>query len=175
MIRTILNGRTVRCNNLKVNEREDKTTKSITFTIATDRKFQRTTVDENGETKKTKQSDFLLCVAYGKTAETIEKYCNIYDEFGRFISRPLYVEGTLETFTLDKPVEVSDIITVNGVRTRVTLTTTIKQYGCKLVVDNINFLSANPTNIASSSSTAIVEEVTEEENDEEFDETNVPY
>lgn len=157
MLRVILNGRTVSCGNLKKVGNTD--TEVITFQVASDRSYTRTVVDEEGNESKVRDSDFMYCVAYGSKAKIVNEFCNLYNEEGRFISRPVYIEGRLETFSQDKEVTMSEIVQIAGKKTRVTLTKTVKQYGTKLIIDTINFLSANPVNIAKPTGETLVKSV----------------
>ena len=91
-------GRTSKVQELKVTKNDDGSeSKSITFTIASNRNYSvNKTV--NGQIVSERPTDFLFCMAYGKTAEIISEYCNVHGEDGKLISRHLQVNGELRTY-----------------------------------------------------------------------------
>lgn len=67
MNRVILSGRLTRDADIRYSQGEN-TTAVARFTLAVDRRFKK----EGDE----QTADFISCVAFGKTAEVVEKYCH---------------------------------------------------------------------------------------------------
>lgn len=66
MNKVILSGRLTRDAEIRYSQNENSTAVAR-FTLAVDRRFKR-----EGEEQT---ADFISCVAFGKTAEVVEKYC----------------------------------------------------------------------------------------------------
>ena len=67
MNKVILSGRLTRDADIRYSQGENSTAVAR-FTLAVDRRFKR----EGDE----QTADFISCVAFGKTAEVVEKYCH---------------------------------------------------------------------------------------------------
>lgn len=66
MNKVILMGRLTRDPDIRYSQNGSNTTAIARFTLAVDRRFK-----QNGEEQST---DFISCIAFGKTAEFLEKY-----------------------------------------------------------------------------------------------------
>jgi len=68
MNNVVLMGRLTRDPDVRYSTQGEQQTAIARFTLAVDRRFKRDGSDQN--------ADFISCVAFGKTAEFIEKYVN---------------------------------------------------------------------------------------------------
>lgn len=108
--------RTVRITSFKEGNEANNTRSQIYFTVASDRPYKNTT----GE----KIADFITCKAFGKIAELIYKYCGEKraDDPNKFVSRQLYLEGTIETYRNETDMQLTptmDKLVINNVSGKV--------------------------------------------------------
>ena len=68
MNNVVLMGRVTRDPDIRYSNQGDQQMAIARFTLAVDRRFKRDGSDQN--------ADFISCVAFGKTAEFVEKYVN---------------------------------------------------------------------------------------------------
>ncbi|AIY85224.1 single-strand binding family protein (plasmid) [Clostridium baratii str. Sullivan] len=163
MLKTSAFARTVKCGKLRdlnANKEGKNPSYVINFTIATDRNYLRTVVDENGETKKVKDSDFMNCCAYGNLAKIIDKNFNIYDEEDKFISRRIVVHGNIEKYKTESKVTIEKVlqIEIDGKPRNIkcSFEQPIRYENTRLSVSDIEFADATPENIKNKKSDAIV-------------------
>ena len=163
MLKTSAFARTVRCGKLRdlnANKEGKQPSYVINFTIATDRNYLRTVTDENGETKKVKDSDFMNCCAYGNLAKVIDKNFNIYDEEDKFISRRILVHGNIEKYKTESKVTIEKVlqIEIDGKPRNIkcSFEQPIRYENTRLSVSDIEFVDATPENIKNKKSDAVV-------------------
>lgn len=139
--------RTTWVGDLKVfNEGLAKEFKTIKFSVATNRDYLQTKVDEEGKAVldgegkplKVRESDFFRCEARNGLAELVERNLNLRKEDGKIHSRLIQMWGRLETVKVfvETPISIEGVDGTVFVDIPKTITT--------FIVDSIEFLDANP-------------------------------
>ena len=181
MLKTSTIARTVKCGKLRdlnANKEGKEPSYVINFTIATDRNYLRTVTDENGETKKVKDSDFMNCCAYGNLAKIIDKNFNIYDEDDKFISRRIVLHGNIEKYKTESKVKVEKVVQVpidgKNRKIKFDFEVPVRYENTRLSVSEIEFVDATPENIknkksdATTVATAVLLDESEEINEDDL-------
>lgn len=147
MLRGSMVCRTAWCGELKTfNEGTEKEFKTIMFSVATNREYLQTKVDENGKVitdeegkpVKVRQSDFFSCKATNRLAELVDRNLNIRKEDGKINSRLIQLWGHLET----AKVTVETGLSIDGIDE--TVYVDIEKTVTTFIVESIEFLDANP-------------------------------
>lgn len=159
MLKMILVGRTVSVNELRevnVNKEGKEPSYAINFRVASDREFGRMVTQADGTTRRETVSDFLNCVAYGNLAKTVDQFLNLKKEDGKILSRRIYLEGSLESYNIERTIEQIIEVEINGKMETVKVPMPVSYTGYSLRVDKIQFLDANPENQAKRNGTGVV-------------------
>lgn len=159
MLKMILVGRTVSVNELRevnVNKEGKEPSYAINFRVASDREFGRMVTQADGTTRRETVSDFLNCVAYGNLAKTVDQFLNLKKEDGKILSRRIYLEGSLESYNIERTIEQIIEVEINGKMETVKVPMPVSYTGYSLRVDKIQFLDANPENQANRNGTGVV-------------------
>lgn len=148
MLRGSMVCRTTWCGDLKTyGEGTDKEFKTIMFSVATNREYVQTKVDDNGKVVtdeegkpvKVRQSDFFRCKANNRLAILVDRNLNLRKEDGKINSRLIQLWGHLESVK----VMVETPLAVDGFDE--TIYVDIEKTVTTFIVESIEFLDANPT------------------------------
>lgn len=126
--------------------------KMVMISAASDRDYKHSVQNADGTVTQERQSDFFNLRFGGPLADNAAKYLCAVDSNGKLISRRILVRGHIETYQAERESVVQFVD--NGVT---------KQLGVKLpetrqvyVVENFEFLDANPVNKNSAPTATVV-------------------
>lgn len=126
----------------------------VMFSLATDRNYRQATTKPDGTVSQERHTDFFVCKATGPIADNFAKYCSAMkkDENGndKLVSRRISIEGHLETYDATRTEQVQ---LNNGQIIQVSLPEERKI----VVVDEIEFLDANPSKNNAGATATIVQ------------------
>lgn len=124
----------------------------LMLSAASDRDYKHSVQNADGTVTQERQSDFFNLRFGGPLADNAAKYLCAVDNNGKLISRRILVRGHIETYQAERESVVQFV--ENGVT---------KQLGVKLpetrqvyVVENFEFLDANPVNKNSAPTATVV-------------------
>ena len=125
----------------------------VMFSIATDRDYKQAVVSEDGTIAQERKTDFFACRATGPVADLFAKYCSAtkLDENGneKLVSRRIQVRGHLEKYPATRTENIQ--ANVNG--QIINLQAQLPEEREVLVVENIEFLDADPAKRNNSNTT----------------------
>ena len=116
------------------------TSEEALFTGATDRPYASTVV-ENGQSIKRRESDFFLFKVRGDLARVFHDNCELFDANGKLLSRRLFLQGYIETYSKANGASYNYVGYNGVVRTHQADTKDTKVI---FVVTSIEFLDARP-------------------------------
>ena len=116
------------------------TSEEALFTGATDRPYASTVV-ENGQSVKRRESDFFLFKVRGDLARVFHDNCELFDANGKLLSRRLFLQGYIETYSKANGASYNYVGYNGVVRTHQADTKDTKVI---FVVTSIEFLDARP-------------------------------
>ncbi len=126
--------------------------KMVMLSGASDRDYKHSVQNADGTITQERQSDFFNLRFGGPLADTANKYLCAVDSNGKLISRRILVRGHIETYQAERESVVQFVD--NGVTKQlaVKLPETRQVY----VVENFEFLDANPVNKNSAPTATVV-------------------
>ncbi len=126
--------------------------KMVMLSGASDRDYKHSVQNADGTVTQERQSDFFNLRFGGPLADTANKYLCAVDSNGKLISRRILVRGHVETYPSERESVVQFVD--NGVTKQlaVKLPETRQVY----VVENFEFLDANPVNKNSTPTATVV-------------------
>ena len=126
----------------------------VMFSLATDRNYRQATTNPDGTVSQERHTDFFVCKATGPVADNFAKYCSAMkkDENGndKLVSRRIAIEGHLEKYNATRTEQVQ---LNNGQIIQVSL----PEEREIVVVDEIEFLDANPSKSNTGATATIVQ------------------
>lgn len=129
--------------------------KYVMFQAATDRPYKQTVTKEDGTVVQERESDFFTFKMSNGLYDTWQKYCNakkVVDGKEKLVSRRLYLAGHAEKYKATR----SETIQANVNGQIVQIAVELPEERTIYIVDEIEFLDANPVNSANAQANGIV-------------------
>lgn len=129
--------------------------KYVMFQAATDRPYKQTVTKEDGSVSQERQSDFFTFKMSNGLYDTWQKYCNakkLVDGKEKLVSRRLYLAGHTEKYKATR----SETIQANVGGQLVQIAVELPEERTIYVVEEIEFLDANPVNAANAQAQGII-------------------